>query len=107
MKVVEHDRQLTEATPGCVEDRIGHGGRDADHANLAEPFRAGFVENGVGLVYEVDGIVADVGVRRDMICGKVRVEKAAETRVDIAGLAQASPDSPNLAPKHLASGGAQ
>src|SRR3954462_6242766 len=105
-KLVRRDRQLADALPGRMEDRVRDGWRNADHGDLAHSLYPEWVHVRVVLLHE-DCLHHwwGVGVHRHRVLGKVRVRDAAIASVHNGVLHQRHADPADHSADALASGG--
>src|SRR5260370_27171225 len=83
VKVVQPDRKRAQPTPGSVMNGVRNRCGNAHHGDLAEAFRADGIEREVGRVDELDRVITDIGVYRDMVLPEIGVEESAEARIDL------------------------
>src|ERR1700722_545510 len=81
-ELVERDRIVAHTHAGGVVDRVGDGGADTAHAELAAALRLHGRGDRIGLVKEDHFLMRNVGMDRHFVTGKIVIDEEAVALVD-------------------------
>lgn len=93
-QVLDQNGHVADPPARCVENGILNGSGRPGHGNFPDALCADVVEQRIRLVDEAYVNLADIGIHRDNLVGKVVVEPAAIARVDLRCFAQRGTDRP-------------
>src|ERR1700685_3255894 len=96
-QTVEGDRELANANPGRVPNRVGDGTGGSRDPDLADALDAERVDVRVVLLDENRFERGDVGVYRHMVFAEIRVHRPARARVHQRTLVQSERNAPDHA----------